>query len=145
MSEAVYTEEVATEEVTEQKFGNVGSFVQFLEEGTEDEMVSKEWVVATLKDIMSRPSKSGVRRGKLAGLTLEEMDDEQLKRELINSKSVLYKAEKRGASEETIAKNQARVDAATAEKEKRDATKKAEEPAEEADQAETNDEVEAEL
>jgi len=55
-------------------------------------------------------------RGQLAGLTLEEMTDEQLKRELVNAKSVLYKAKQRGASEETIEANQARVDAALAEK-----------------------------
>ena len=58
-------------------------------------------------------------RGQLAGLTLEEMTDEQLKREIINAKSVLYKAKQRGASAETIAANQARVDAALAEKAKR--------------------------
>jgi len=58
-------------------------------------------------------------RGQLAGLTLEEMTDEQLKREIINSKSVLYKATQRGAAAETIAANQARVDAALAEKAKR--------------------------
>ena len=58
-------------------------------------------------------------RGQLAGLTLEEMTDEQLKREIINAKSVLYKAKQRGASKETIAANQARVDAALAEKAKR--------------------------
>ena len=44
------------------------------------------------------------------------MTDEQLKREIINANSVLYKAKQRGASEETIAANQARVDAAKAEK-----------------------------
>lgn len=62
-------------------------------------------------------------RGQLAGLTLEEMTDEQLKREIINANSVLYKAKQRGASEETIAANQARVDAAQAEKAKRQGTK----------------------
>lgn len=55
-------------------------------------------------------------RGQLAGIALADMTDEQLKRELINSKSVLYKAKQRGAAEEIIAKNQARVDAALAEK-----------------------------
>lgn len=59
------------------------------------------------------------RRGQLAGLDLEAMTDEQLKREIINAKSVLYKAQKRGASQETILNNQARVDAAMAEKAKR--------------------------
>lgn len=58
-------------------------------------------------------------RGQLAGIALEDMTDEQLKRELINAKSVLYKAKQRGADEETINKNQARVDAALAEKAKR--------------------------
>lgn len=61
-------------------------------------------------------------RGQLAGIALEEMTDEQLKRELINANSVLYKAKQRGASEETIAANQARVDAAKAEKAKRTGT-----------------------
>lgn len=58
-------------------------------------------------------------RGQLAGIALEDMTDEQLKRELINANSVLYKAKQRGASEEVIAANQARVDAAKAEKAKR--------------------------
>lgn len=58
-------------------------------------------------------------RGQLAGIALEDMTDDQLKRELINANSVLYKAQKRGASAETIAQNQARVDAAKAEKAKR--------------------------
>lgn len=62
-------------------------------------------------------------RGQLAGIALEEMTDEQLKRELINANSVLYKAKQRGASDETIAANQARVDAAKAEKAKRAGTK----------------------
>ena len=61
-------------------------------------------------------------RGQLAGIALEDMTDEQLKREIVNANSVLYKAKQRGASEETIAANQARVDAAKAEKEKRAAT-----------------------
>ena len=61
-------------------------------------------------------------RGQLAGIALEDMTDEQLKRELINANSVLYKAKQRGASEETIAANQARVDAAKAEKAKRAGT-----------------------
>ena len=61
-------------------------------------------------------------RGQLAGIALEDMTDEQLKRELINANSVLYKAQQRGASDETIAANQARVDAAKAEKAKRAGT-----------------------
>ena len=62
-------------------------------------------------------------RGQLAGIAIEDMTDEQLKREIINAGSVLYKAKQRGAAEETIAANQARVDAANAEKAKRAGTK----------------------
>lgn len=59
------------------------------------------------------------RRGQLYGIELADMSDDQLKREIINAGSVLYKAKQRGASEEIIAKNQARLDAAKAEKAKR--------------------------
>ena len=59
------------------------------------------------------------KRGQLAGIAIADMTDEQLKREIINASSVLYKAKQRGASEETIAANQARLDAAKAEKAKR--------------------------
>lgn len=65
------------------------------------------------------PEKVRKPRGQLAGIAIEDMTDEQLKREIINAKSVLYKAKQRGATEEVIAANQARVDAAMAEKEKR--------------------------
>ena len=65
------------------------------------------------------PAKEKKQRGQLAGIALVDMTDEQLKREIINANSVLYKAKQRGASEETIAANQARVDAAQAEKAKR--------------------------
>lgn len=58
-------------------------------------------------------------RGQLAGIALEDMTDDQLKREIINANSVLYKAKQRGAAEDVIAANQARVDAAKAEKAKR--------------------------
>lgn len=60
-------------------------------------------------------------RGKVAGIALEDMTDEQLKVELVNAKSVLYKAKKREADAATIEANQARVDAAEAEKAKRKA------------------------
>ena len=53
-------------------------------------------------------------RGCLAGIPLEEMTYEQLKREKINAGSVLYKAKKRNAPEETIAQNQERFDAVVA-------------------------------
>lgn len=62
---------------------------------------------------------SAKKRGQLAGIAIADMTDEQLKREIINASSVLYKAKQRGASEETIAANQARLDAAKAEKAKR--------------------------
>lgn len=45
---------------------------------------------------------------------IDEMSHEELKREIINAGSVLYKAQKRGADEEVIARNQARLDAAKA-------------------------------
>lgn len=59
------------------------------------------------------------RRGQLYGISLADMTDDQLKREIINANSVLYKAKQRGASEDVIARNQARLDAAKAEKAKR--------------------------
>ena len=68
-------------------------------------------------------------RGQLAGIALEGMTDEQLKRELINAGSVLYKAIKRGASDETIRVNQERVDAAKAERDRRIAAVRAEKDA----------------
>lgn len=69
------------------------------------------------------PAKEKKQRGQLAGIAIEDMTDEQLKREIINANSVLYKAKQRGAAEETIAANQARVDAAKAEQAKRQGTK----------------------
>lgn len=65
------------------------------------------------------PVKEKKPRGQLAGLSLEEMTDDQLKREIINAGSVLYKAKQRGAADDIIAANQARLDAAKAEKAKR--------------------------
>ena len=65
------------------------------------------------------PAKEKKPRGQLAGIALEDMTDDQLKREIINAGSVLYKAKQRGASEEIINANQARLDAAKAEKAKR--------------------------
>lgn len=86
------------------------------------------------------------RRGQLYGLSLEEMTDDQLKREIINAGSVLYKAKQRGAAEEIIAKNQARLDAAKAEKARRHPVAEAEaENADESVYAETNEEVAAEV
>jgi hypothetical protein len=65
------------------------------------------------------PAKVKKPRGQLAGIALEDMTDDQLKREIINAGSVLYKAKQRGAAEDVIAANQARLDAAKAEKAKR--------------------------
>lgn len=65
------------------------------------------------------PAKVKKPRGQLAGIALEDMTDDQLKREIINAGSVLYKAKQRGAADEVIAANQARLDAAKAEKAKR--------------------------
>jgi hypothetical protein len=53
-------------------------------------------------------------RSILNGITLDDMTEDQLKKEIINAKSVLYKARKREADPDTIAANQARVDAAEA-------------------------------
>lgn len=64
------------------------------------------------------------RRGMLAGKTLEEMTDEELKIEIRNAKSALYKAQQKNANEETILRNKVRVEAALAEREKREAAKK---------------------
>lgn len=69
-------------------------------------------------------------RGQLAGIALADMTDDQLKREIINANSVLYKAKQRGAADEVIAANQARLDAAKEEKAKRTGT-----PVEEAEES----------
>lgn len=87
------------------------------------------------------PKKVTAPRGQLAGIALEDMTDEQLKREIINAGSVLYKATKRGADAETIAKNQARLDAAKAEKAKRHPVVEATEVSEGDIDADTAEEV----
>ncbi len=87
------------------------------------------------------PAKERKPRGQLAGIALADMTDEQLKREIINANSVLYKAKQRGASEEVIAANQARVDAAKAERDSRHPAPVAEEAATEETDAETAAEV----
>lgn len=115
MSEQVL--EVQEQETQAVPFKNVKQYLTHLK--GEDVAVTKEEVIATLEGILSRPSTSGQRRGQLAGIPLEDMTDDQLKREIINAKSVLYKAAQRGAASETIEKNQARVAAAEAEKARR--------------------------
>ena len=74
---------------------------------------------------MEMPEKVRKPHGQLAGIAIEDMTDEQLKREITNATSVLYKATKRGSSEETIAKAQARLDAAKALRDERKAAAKA--------------------
>jgi len=66
------------------------------------------------------PKNSGKPRGVLKGIDLEDMTDDQLKREIINASSVLYKAKQREAAPEIIEANQARLDAAKAVKAKRE-------------------------
>lgn len=56
----------------------------------------------------------GSRRAKHDIKPIDEMTKEELKREIINAGSVLYKAKKRGAAEEIIQNNQERLDAAKA-------------------------------
>lgn len=73
----------------------------------------------TFKVEVEAPAPVKKPRGQLAGIALEDMTDDQLKREIINANSVLYKAKQRGAAEETIAVNEARLEAAKAEKAKR--------------------------
>lgn len=76
----------------------------------------KKWNVGdTFMVAIEIPGGSNGKRGQLAGIELADMTDEQLKRERINAKSVLYKAKKRGADQGTIDANQARVDAVEAE------------------------------
>lgn len=56
----------------------------------------------------------GGRRAKHDSKPIDEMTKEELKREIINAGSVLYKAKKRGAAEEIIQKSQERLDTAKA-------------------------------
>lgn len=97
-------------------FKNSKEYIEHLNT-VEGDTLNKQEVIDTLNGFAKKGN--GQRRGQLAGLELETMSDEQLKRELVNAKSVLYKAEQRKAAIETIEKNQARVDAAVAEKAKR--------------------------
>lgn len=62
------------------------------------------------------------RKGALVGLSITEMTDEQLKREIVNASSVLSKAVKRGAAEEVINGATARLEAAKLERASRKAT-----------------------
>lgn len=106
-----------TQENQAVEFKTVSEYVNHLEESGQD-TVNVADVISTIKEIQARPVDTN-RRGKLAGIALEDMSDEELKREIINAKSVLYKAQKREAAAATIEQNQARVDAAIAEKDKR--------------------------
>lgn len=122
-SETVYeTPVVSPEASTPVTYPNVHAYITHLGTLGADAIVEAKVVADELTKILTRPAGNAgnsERRGQLQGLTLEKMTDEQLKREKINSDSVLYKAIQRGAAAETIAKNQARVDAVKAEKAKR--------------------------
>lgn len=83
-------------------------------------------------------------RGCLAGIPLEEMTYEQLKREKINAGSVLYKAKKRNAPADTIAQNQERFDAVVALLAEKRAEIKAEKEAAKAAEAEDATEADTE-
>lgn len=98
-----------TEEVTEEIF---------VTEDAANKMVN-EIVCPHCQGVISIERPTPQRRGQLAGIDLIDMTDSQLRREIINAKSVLYKAAKRNAEQATIDKNQARVDAAMAEKARR--------------------------
>lgn len=111
------TEPLFEENVEATGFKSVKEVIAHFE-ATEGDTVDKAEVLEALNSLPSRKG-SGQRRGQLAGLSLDQMSDEQLKREVINANSVLYKAKQRGAGEDTIEKNQARVDAALEEKAKR--------------------------
>lgn len=93
------------------EFKNLVEFIEFLEHNHLD----KHDLLETLKTIAAKKSSRSSKALKVT-IPVEDMTDEQLKREIINAGSVLYKAKQRGASEETIANNQARLDAAKAEK-----------------------------
>lgn len=135
------SEQVVDQEVQAAEFQTVQAFVDHLKAVT-DETVDTAYVIAKLEETLNQPKKAP-RRGVLAGLSLAEMTDEQLKREIINAKSVLYKATQRGASAEKIAENQARVDAAEAEKESRPSMKRVSKK-DEAAAEETTDETSTE-
>jgi hypothetical protein len=108
---------VVTEGTTEEQtvpFKTVADYVVALEALGEDAIVSAVEVAETLKAIAAVTANGGKRRGQLTGLALEDMTLEQLKREKINAGSVHYKAEKRGAPAETVARNKARLDAVVA-------------------------------
>lgn len=101
-----------------QEFKNFKEYIAYLE-GLEATEVSRDSVVLALGTLTTRRAATGERRGQLAGLTVEDMDDEQLKREIINANSVHYKAVQRGASAETVNANAVRLEAAKAERDKR--------------------------
>lgn len=73
----------------------------------------------TFKVIVEAPEVTRKERGSLSGISLAEMTDEQVRRELVNAKSVLYKAQKKEAALEIIEAAEARVNAALAEKNSR--------------------------
>lgn len=117
--------------MSEIKPKTVNAYQKQLEEQLQtepDAIVTVQEVVDTFNYIKDN---KGSGRGQLAGIAITDMTDDQLKKEIINSKSVLYKAEQRGANEAIIEKNKLRVEAALAERDARKALKGEETPAEE--------------
>lgn len=108
----------------------------------EGDVIEVSTVIEKLEALVPVKAKAG-RRGILAGLAIEDMSDEQLKREKINAGSVLYKAKQRHAEEATITMNQERFDAVVAELAKRKPA--APEQANEEVNGEVNEDVAAEL
>lgn len=81
-------------------------------ESPEGTTYTKEEVLAAITNIKNNKGKN---RGVLAGIAVSEMTDDQLKIELRNANSVLYKAKKRGADAELITKHEQRVETVKAE------------------------------
>ncbi len=75
-----------------------------------------ETVTETVTETAVPAEKVFARRGKLEGLELTKMTDDQLRVELVNSKSVVAKATARKASPDKIALAKVRVAEAEAEK-----------------------------
>lgn len=110
------TEVFAQEENAVTSINEVRTYAQLekvVTEAAEDATFTKEEVLAAITNIKENKGKN---RGTLAGVSVSEMNLEQIKQELRNANSVLYKAKKRGASAELIAQHEERVEAAKARK-----------------------------
>lgn len=80
-------------------------------EAAEGTTYTKEEILAAITNIKDNKGKN---RGALAGIAVEDMDLDQVKIELRNANSVLYKAKKRDADAELISQHEARVEKAKA-------------------------------